>query len=178
MEKSTIPPAKIKPESTPIAISWNTILQIKNLNSLKISMTNLNAKSVLKKLKNLITSSSTHASAPVHVELYTWNVWLNGFTSRLRSKSSVEPSTTTSKNSSVKCARQSYQWSWTSMVPIKNCFQLKNRAETTLFYKEHVISKKVLLWSKTSPTKESSLAVDTNVKSASLTFQCHEITRW
>lgn len=181
MAKSALPAPKTGPGYTPAEMSWSMIplprspSKIVKLQKIK---KNPNAKSVLKKLTIPKTFFSTHASVQARVELSILNASPSGFTSRLRSKSSVVPNITTLKNSSVKFVKLNFPWSSISMVSTKNCFQLRSHKEITLSYKEPVTRKRVSLWFRTSPMKESSLAVVMNVRSESLTFLYLETMGW
>lgn len=141
----SIPPAeKTKPESIPVETSWSTLQATNSTPTILHQMKSLNVKSALKKLKTQKTFCLTHVSVQGHVEQYTWNVWLNGFISKSRNKSSGVPNTIISKSSSAKSARLNSLWSLILLVPIRNFFPLRNPKVTTWFWREPVIRKKVL----------------------------------
>lgn len=141
--KSIQPAEKTKLESIPVETSWSTLQATNSTPTIHHQMKSLNAKSVLKKLKTQKTFCLTHASVQGHAEQYIWNVWLNGFISKSRNKSSGVLNTIISKSSSAKSARLSSPWSLILLVPIRNFYLLRNPKATTWFWRELVIRKKV-----------------------------------
>lgn len=156
MVKLALPLVKTKPEFIPAEMLWNTTPLKKNqLKLLQTVMKSLSVKSVLNKLKTMKISCLILVFVWDPVELFIWIALLNGFTLKLKKKLSVELNITTLRSLSAKFAKLNSPWLLTLMEHIKNFFQLKNPMETTLFCKELVIKKKVWLWFKIFPTKES-----------------------